>query len=88
MKEIEFKRYNEQSCIWYYKFKPSMEAFPLSVDHNKYTSIGLAEHKEVPTYAQVNYMVFLRFFRHKCFVIEIQKLSLKLAILSNVMAGN
>ena len=39
-----------------------MEAFPLSLDHNKYTSIGLSEHKEVPTYAQVNYMGFSKFF--------------------------
>ena len=62
MKEIEFKRYNDQSSIWYYKFKPSMEAFPLSLDHNKFTSIGLSEHKEVPTYAQVNYMGFSKFF--------------------------
>ena len=62
MKEIEFKRYDDKSCIWYYKFKPSMEAFPLSVDHNKYTSIGLSEHKEVPTYTQVNYMGFTKFF--------------------------
>lgn len=62
MKEIEFKRYNDQNYVWYYKFKPSMEAFPLSLDLNNFTCIGLSEHKEVPTYAQVNYMGFSKFF--------------------------
>jgi hypothetical protein len=39
-----------------------MEAFPLSVDHNNYTSIGLSERKEVPSYAQINYMGYSKFY--------------------------
>lgn len=70
MKEVEFKRYNEQSCIWYYKYNPAMEAFPLAVDHNKFTSIGLSEKVIEPI--QISYMGFTKIFPSKNILRNIQ----------------